>query len=69
MVTIQVNGTSGRPVDVQISWRGYTHSTGKTDSNGKVSFDVSDGTGTLYVDGKEVLKDKYFSGTTTVNKP
>jgi hypothetical protein len=68
MIVIQVTGTNGRPVDVQISW-GWSHSTGKTDSNGKVSFDVSDGTGTLYVDGKEVLKNYYFTGAITVRKP
>ena len=56
MVTIQVIGKDGRSLsgaDVQISWRGFTHSTGRTDSSGRVSWNVSTGTGTVYVNGRQ----------------
>ena len=56
MVTIQVTGTNGRSVDVQISWRGYTHSTGWTDNSGRISWDVSTGSGTVYVNRKQVYE-------------
>lgn len=57
MITVQVVNSNGNPVssaDVQISWREYTHSMGRTDSSGSVSWNVSNGNGTIYVDGWEV---------------
>jgi len=66
MVTVEVTNANGRTCEVHISW-GWTHSRGNTDSNGKVSFDVSPGTGTILVDGKEVYKGQ-ISGTVPVRK-
>ena len=68
MITVRVidrNGNSVSGADVQISWRGYTHSTGHTDSSGSISWDVSSGSGTIYVNGKEVYEGE-ISGSTTV---
>ena len=70
MITVQVVGNDGRGVagaDVQISWRGYTHSTGRTNSSGQVSWDVSTGSGTIYVDGRQVYEGQ-INGTITVHK-
>jgi len=70
MITVQAVGKDGRGVagvNVQISWRGYTHSTGRTNSSGQVSWDVSSGTGTIYVDSKKVY-DGQISGTVSVRK-
>lgn len=44
MVTIEVTNANGRTYKVHISW-GMTHSPSLTDSNGRVSFNVSPGTG------------------------
>jgi hypothetical protein len=57
MVTIEVVGRDGRPMSgaaVQISWSGWTHSNGRTDSAGRVTWDVSSGSGTVYVEGRKV---------------
>ncbi|MCB0024785.1 MAG: hypothetical protein KDD91_17240 [Caldilinea sp.] len=57
MVTIEVVGRDGRGItgaDVQISWSNWTHSTGRTDRNGRVSWNVSGGAGTVYVEGSKV---------------
>lgn len=57
MVTVHVVNSNGKPVakaDVQISWRESTHSTGRTDNSGSVSWNVSNGSGTIYLDGWEV---------------
>ena len=70
MVTVQVIGNDRRGVsgaDVHITWRGYTHSTGRTNSSGSVSWDVSSGSGTIYVDGTQVYEGQ-ISGTMTVYK-
>lgn len=70
MIVVRVVGQDGRGVsgaDVQISWRGYTHSTGRTNSAGEVSWDVSSGSGTIYVDGQKVYEGQ-ISGTVTVRK-
>lgn len=70
MITVKVVGTDGRGVsgaDVQISWRGYTHSTGRTNSSGVVSWDVSSGSGTIYVDGRKVYEGQ-INGSVTVRK-
>lgn len=59
MIIVQVVNHNGHPVsgaEVQISWRGYTHSRGRTDSSGRISWNVSSGSGTIYVEGKEVYK-------------
>ena len=56
MVTIQVVGNGSANADVQISWRGYTHSKGRTDSSGRISWDVSTGSGTVYVNNKPVYE-------------
>ena len=56
MITIRVVDSKGNSIsgaDVQITWRGYTHSTGRTDSSGKVSWDVSSGSGVIYVNGQK----------------
>lgn len=69
MVTIQVVGNDGRGapnVDVQITWRGYTHSTGRTDSSGRISWDVSTGSGTVYVNNKQVYEGE-IRNSLTVN--
>lgn len=68
MITIRVVDQRGNAVagaDVQISWRGYTNSTGRTDSSGNLAWDVSSGSGTIYVDGKEVYEGG-ISGSLTV---
>lgn len=67
MVTIQVINANGRSCEVQITW-GMTHSRGRTDNNGVISFDVSPGRGTIYVDGKEVAKNVEIRGTVRVSK-
>ncbi|MBX3056699.1 MAG: hypothetical protein KF770_09530 [Anaerolineae bacterium] len=70
MITVKVLGNDGRPVngaDVRISWREYTHSTGRTNSSGQVSWDVSPGSGTIYVDGTKVHEGQ-ISGTMTFYK-
>ena len=57
MVTVEVVGRDGRSTAgaaVQISWSNWTHSTGCTDRNGRVSWDVSGGAGTVYVEGRKV---------------
>ena len=69
MITIQVDNTNGRQCKVHISWHGYTHSEGWTDTNGRIDFDVSSGTGTIYVDGKEVAKEIRIEGTVRIRKP
>ena len=69
MVTIRVVNSRGQAVsgaDVHISWgSGWTHSNGRTDSRGEVSFDVSSGSGKILVNGSQVYND-YISGTVTV---
>lgn len=68
MITVRVVDYNGRAVsgaEVQISWRGYTHSRGRTDSSGRISWDVSSGSGTIYVEGKEVYEGE-ISGSITV---
>jgi hypothetical protein len=70
MITIEVVDSRGRPVsgaDVQISWRSWTHSTGRTDSRGRVSWNVSSGSGTVYVDGRKVY-DGEVRGSLRVRK-
>ena len=67
MITIEVTNANGRTCEVHISWGSFTHSSGRTDSNGRVTFDVSPGSGTILVDGKEVYKG-YISGTIRVSK-
>jgi len=59
MVTIEVIGRDGRGMagaEVQISWSSWTHSTGRTDRNGRISWDVSGGSGTVYVEGRRVYE-------------
>jgi len=68
MITVQVIGGNGRGVsgaDVQITWRGFTHSKGRTNSSGQVSWDVSSGSGTIYVNGNQVY-DGPVNGNVTV---
>ncbi len=69
MVTVRVVNRFGDGVagaEVHISWRGsWTHSRGRTNSRGEVSFDVSSGSGEILVDGRRVFDD-YISGTVTV---
>lgn len=68
MITVRVVDYNGRAVsgaEVQISWRGYTHSRGRTDSSGRISPDVSPGSGTIYVEGKEIYEGE-ISGSITV---
>lgn len=67
MVTIEVSNANGRACEVHISWSSFTHSRGRTDSNGHISFDVSSGQGTILVDGNEVYKGN-VSGTVRVRK-
>jgi len=70
MITIEVIDQRGRPVagaDVRISWRSWTHSTGRTDRRGRASWDVSSGRGTVYVDGRKVY-DGEIRGTLRVRK-
>jgi|CXWK01.1.fsa_nt_gi hypothetical protein len=55
MVTVEVTNANGRTCEVHISW-GMTHSRGLTDSRGRISFDVSPGSGKILVDGKEVFQ-------------
>ncbi|MCZ2128246.1 MAG: hypothetical protein LC099_10805 [Anaerolineales bacterium] len=57
MITIQVVNHEEAPIisaDVQISWRGRAYSTGRTNDSGNVSWSVSGGGGTIYVNGWEV---------------
>ncbi len=67
MITVIVENAGGRSCEVHISWGMFTHSSGRTDSNGHISFDVSPGSGTILVDGKEVYKGQ-ISGTIKVRK-
>lgn len=67
MITVEVTNANGRTCEVHISWGSFTHSRGLTDSNGRVSFDVSSGTGTILVDGNERYKGN-ISGTIRVTK-
>jgi hypothetical protein len=66
-VTIEVTNSGGRTCEVNIQW-GNTHSCGLTDRQGRVTFDVSPGTGTVYVDGKKVLENSRIAGTVRVCK-
>jgi hypothetical protein len=66
MITVYVANANGRTCEVHISW-GWTHSNGRTDSSGRVSFDVLPGEGTISVDGRDVYKGR-ISGTVTVYK-
>lgn len=66
MITVEVTNANGRSCVVHISWGG-THSRGNTDRNGRVTFEVSPGTGTILVDGREVFKG-HISGTVRVQK-
>jgi hypothetical protein len=54
MITIEVTNANGRTCEVHISWGDYSHSSGLTDSNGRVRFDASPGQGKILVDGQEV---------------
>jgi hypothetical protein len=59
MVTIEVIGRDGcvlADAEVQISWSSWTHSTGRTDRNGRISWDVSGGNGTVYVENRKVYE-------------
>jgi uncharacterized GH25 family protein len=58
MVRVHVvyNGRGVSGAYVHISWRGGGHSSGRTDSNGYINFNVSSGEGTISVEGKEVFK-------------
>lgn len=67
MITVEVTNANGHTCEVHISWGGMTHSRGLTDSNGRISFDASPGSGTILVDGKEVHKG-YLTGTVKVQK-
>jgi len=70
MITIRVIDNRGQTVsgaDVHISWPGWTHSRGRTDGRGEVSFDVSSGNGKILVNGQSVYDD-YISGTVTVRE-
>lgn len=64
MVAVEVANANGRTCDVVISW-GWTNSSGKTDRNGRVLFDVNGGTGKIYVDGREVYNGR-IEGTVRV---
>lgn len=67
MVTVRVMDRSGRPVsgaDVYVSW-GLEHSSGRTNSSGTVSWDVSGGSGKILVNGREVYRGT-IRGTVTV---
>jgi len=52
MIRIQViykgDGVSGQ--QVHISWNGGGHSSGRTDANGYIDFDVNEGYGKIYVE-------------------
>lgn len=68
MITVQVVDYHGRTVsgaEVHISWRGYTHSRGRTDHSGRISWDVSSGSGTIYVEGTRVYEGE-INGSITV---
>ncbi|MEM7539896.1 MAG: hypothetical protein AAF639_47520, partial [Chloroflexota bacterium] len=60
MVAIQVFTSFGESIpdaDVYISWSdGLTHSQGKTDSRGVVSFNVPPGSGEIFVNGRIVYR-------------
>ena len=69
MISIEVIGRDGRGLanaDVQISWSNWTHSTGRTDRNGYVSWDVSSGSGTIYVNRDKVY-DGYIDGSLRIH--
>ena len=69
MIRVRVVDRNGRGVssaDVHISWSGsWTHSRGRTNRNGEVSFDVSPGSGEILVDGRKVFKGQ-IRGSMTV---
>ena len=69
MIKVRVVDGRGRGVsgaDVHISWSGsWTHSRGRTNSNGEVSFDVSPGSGEILVDGRKVFSGQ-IRGSMTV---
>ncbi|MBN2469639.1 MAG: hypothetical protein JXN59_02850 [Anaerolineae bacterium] len=70
MITVEVVGSDGRAaagVEVMINWDGYTHSRGRTDSAGRVSWDVSSGSGKIYVEGTKVHEGR-ISGTMCVQR-
>lgn len=67
MITVEVTNANGHTCEVHISWGNYTHSTGLTDPQGRISFDVSPGEGTILVDGQTVFKGQ-IKGTTQVQK-
>ncbi len=53
MVRIQViyKNDGLRSQNVHISWNSGGHSSGRTDNNGYIDFDVSGGYGKIYVEG------------------
>lgn len=68
MVTVEVIGKDGRGVanaSVQVSWNNWTHSKGWTNSFGRVSWNVSDGSGTIYVNNRLVYQGR-VNGTVRV---
>lgn len=69
MVVVHVvyNGRGVSGAYVHISWRSGGHSSGRTDSNGYIRFDVSVGEGTLSVDGNEVIRNSPMSGVIEVS--
>lgn len=68
MVTVRVVNQRGDAVasaDVHISWSGsWTHSRGRTNSSGEVSFDVSPGSGEILVDGQRAYQGQIGSSVT-----
>ena len=68
MVTVEVANTNRQPCEVVIAWHDSAPSKGWTDGNGHISFDVSGGRGSVYVDGHEVLSDIEIYGTIQVTK-
>jgi hypothetical protein len=52
---------------LSIGCREWRRPDGRTNSSGQVSWDVSPGSGTIYVDGKKVYEGQ-LSGTATVYK-
>lgn len=67
MITIEVTNANGRACEVHISWGSFTHSRGLTDSNGRIQFNVSSGSGTILVNGQKVYEG-HISGTVQVRK-